>query len=733
MKNILKLLLLAIVGCGATSCQDFLYPEPTDTLVDETYYTTDAQVQTALTSIYATLRSSQLGTTYLFTMMGYTDEDIHYNSSDDRVGDYSAISTNSTVLSFWTALYAPLKDIAYLLDGLERNVDNLSESTYKHVKGEALFLRGYFHFLLAQWFCHPDVGIPMSIDKITTYEQTMMELSSLDDFYVQIIEDMEAAEVLLEDQTWASLGYSERVTLNAVRGILARVCLSGAGFPNYGLYKGETDPEFYYKKALSKALLVTEMGHELCSEYSEVFIAEVEDRYVSENIWEIGYNYTGDSDSDTNTAGGIGTQSVMGMGRRAEDPETGDYLYDSVLVWNSYRYCNPTLYITYGHGDTRRMWNYPNFTYEQNSLNKIPKTLITSICSESAMGLSHYESGTLPTSFLWAASGGKWRREYEDRITRDQNSSTTNFPLLRYSDVLLMVAEAYIELGEPAMAAPYINQVRERSIPYTSSTKIVNRILVDNSSSYNKGWAHTPVINVIDPGSGTGFEFMTEASLYSDNGLLTIGITEPGSGYTTPPTLEAEAPYQTWAANTSYKINDYVSVVDGTTVRIYQALTAGTSTSVAPSFTITALTETTSPTYDDAKAEQGIAWDYLTAGTTAVPTLTVETIDSDVADVSYHVNISDQDAMREFLRDERMRELCFEGLRRLDLRRWGTLYDVVKGYDELREGGVVGVPLTTGSTGMSNVAGYMADYKMYLPIPLTQISLNRNLIQNPGY
>ncbi len=752
MKNILKFLLLVIVGCGVTSCKDFLYPDTTDSLDDANYYTTDAQVESALTSIYATLRSSNLGSTYLSTFTGFSDEEYHYNSSTDRVMDFSVTSSNSSVKNFWTALYAPLKDVAYLLSGLERNIDNLSEDVYKHAKGEALFFRGYFHFLLAQWFCHPDIGIPMYIDVITSYDDTKMPLSSLDDFYVQIIEDMEAAEVLLEDQTWASLGYSERVTVNAVRGMLARVCLFGAGFPNYGSYKGEKDPEFYYKKALSKALLVTEMGHELEDNYSSVFIAEVEDTYVSENIWEVGYDYSGSGASETSTAGAIGSQTIMGPRRRCWDFTTSEYIYDSCLVWNVYRYFNPLLYQAYGHGDTRRAWNCPNFTYEDQTMKKVPSTERSRTCSTTAMGEEMYNTGILPTGLLWGQAGGKWRREYEDRVSRDQNSTSTNFPLLRYSDVLLMVAEAYIELGQPANAAPYINEVRYRAVPYTSQTKIIGRIVTNNQEYYERGYGRDPVITMTDPGSGEGFEFFSATNLYGSvysythsgyYGHLNIGISNPGSGYTVPPTLEAEASnFETWEANTLYKAGEIVSVLNSSSVPcMYQALEDGTSTSVSPSHTEDLYDETnealeyeiTDPTYTEAYEEQGVAWSYLSTCNASAPEIEVVTIDSDVADVSFHVDVTNQEDMRDFLREERMRELCFEGLRRQDLRRWGLLYDTIKNLVNLRDGGVEGIPATTGATYFDNIVTYMVDYKLYLPIPLTQLSLNPNLIQAPGY
>jgi hypothetical protein len=44
-----------------------------------------------------------------------------------------------------------------------------------------------------------------------------------------------------------------------------------------------------------------------------------------------------------------------------------------------------------------------------------------------------------------------------------QNNTDDNWPLYRYSDVLLMLAESLNEQGKPADALPYLNQVRTRA------------------------------------------------------------------------------------------------------------------------------------------------------------------------------------------------------------------------------------------------------------------------------
>ncbi|NGM90424.1 RagB/SusD family nutrient uptake outer membrane protein, partial [Parapusillimonas sp. SGNA-6] len=67
---------------------------------------------------------------------------------------------------------------------------------------------------------------------------------------------------------------------------------------------------------------------------------------------------------------------------------------------------------------------------------------------------------------------GKWRRTYELILPRSTTRTATNFPLLRYSDVLLMFAEAENEVnGSPTEEAyEAINQVKRRAYGYDQFT-----------------------------------------------------------------------------------------------------------------------------------------------------------------------------------------------------------------------------------------------------------------------
>ncbi|MBS2100667.1 RagB/SusD family nutrient uptake outer membrane protein [Carboxylicivirga linearis] len=68
-----------------------------------------------------------------------------------------------------------------------------------------------------------------------------------------------------------------------------------------------------------------------------------------------------------------------------------------------------------------------------------------------------------------------------------------NIDVIRYADVLLMQAEAYIELGQPEMARPLINQVRKRAAESTGRTRFADgsapsNYLISEYDGTNLAW-----------------------------------------------------------------------------------------------------------------------------------------------------------------------------------------------------------------------------------------------------
>ena len=101
-----------------------------------------------------------------------------------------------------------------------------------------------------------------------------------------------------------------------------------------------------------------------------------------------------------------------------------------------------------------------------------------------------------------------------------------------------------------------------------------------------------------------------------------------------------------------------------------------------------------------------------------------------------------QSTLRELLRRERRVEFASEGLRRSDLKRWGLLTSTLSGFQILRYDGDVTKTLNAEGdynvkiTGKNVVSGETYKFQKHnelLPIPLTQMEINKKLVQNEGY
>ena len=89
------------------------------------------------------------------------------------------------------------------------------------------------------------------------------------------------------------------------------------------------------------------------------------------------------------------------------------------------------------------------------------------------------------------------------------------------------------------------------------------------------------------------------------------------------------------------------------------------------------------------------------------------------------------DSFREFIRNERRIETCFEGIRFFDLRRWSTTLDelnvAVHGVRITREG------TNSYTYDFDEVVQNLSFKSAYLPIPYQQMLLDNGLVQNEGW
>ncbi|MBZ4191413.1 RagB/SusD family nutrient uptake outer membrane protein [Niabella beijingensis] len=427
--KILPVLFLGLAGVFLSSCSKILDKTPTDFVEPQNYYNSESDLRFALAGVYDPLGSEYLYASSLWFQLGNcTDESFYPNSSNSFSAPmfYQFDYTNPYISGLWQDCYKGIERANLLIENIGKPV--MDESKRQAILGEALFLRAYYHFLLVSNF-----GTVLLKTHSTTNVSTVdLPATPAKQVYEQVLQDMREAEAKLEDA--ATIGNSSHVSKTAAQATLARVCLYMAGNP--------LNDKTRYAEALEWARKVVVSGqHRLLedfderltnSAYSQIFINQAQDIYdIGECMWEADFNM-----NQANTAfaegGRLGTYQIS-----CTNIDTG---YGSGGVRTTI-----SLYNLYGNGDLRRDWAIAPFTFQASgsTLTRVPYTTANIINREC----------------------GKWRRYFEPTsFIRQQYRTGQNFPIVRYADVLLMLAEADNEVNSGPTAEGYeaLNQVRRR-------------------------------------------------------------------------------------------------------------------------------------------------------------------------------------------------------------------------------------------------------------------------------
>lgn len=610
--KIYKVIILFLL-IAHTSCQKILDTKPTDFLSPQNYYNTEADLNSALTAVYSRLASEPLYGASLWTYFDVADEFFWSLTSATStlpvIVSYRYNASDVNITNLWQQLYKGIGDANMLLENI--NKPTMDETKRKRIKGEALFLRSYYYFILVQnWG-----GVPIVLKPITSPDDIMIARSTTKQVYDQILKDMETAEGLVASMK--DIGFGGRISKSAVRGILAKVCLYMAGEPlkDVARYKQARD---WAKKVIDD----TDFVHELNKSYEQIFINYAQDKYdTKESIWEV--EFWGNRQDVYVSSGRLGSRNGIEM--RNEDTGIG-WSYGQVGTLARH-------YRRYEALDDRRDWAIAPFSY-------------------SSAGVKNFYTAS---SSLYTRKVAKWRREYETVTPKNKNYTPQNFPLLRYADVLLMFAEADNELNGPRLGTPQdmggidaVNLVRRRGFGKDAHGERLQSISVNTGGS---GYAAATTTITISGGGGSG---ATATATISSGRVTAINITSRGSFYTSAPTIT-----------------------------ITGAGTGATATAIL-----------TSPT------------DYL---------LTTN-------------QTSSKDDFREAIKEERSRELCFEGIRKMDLIRWGQLITNMKQVSiEVQNEALTTYPYA------AEAGKALTNTHLLLPIPTYELSLNRLLTQNPGW
>lgn len=428
MKKIIAifLCLAAVSSCG------FLDTEPDDFVTPSNSYNDENEINMALNGVYATLAESALYGGNMLGRMGLS-ADIGYESySSDygTVGDYDVSPSDAKILTYWREFYEGVNRANMLIKYVDK--PGLEKEVRDNIYGQALFLRAYYHFMLVIRFNR--IPLILKPAENSSREELQIPQSEPRDVYLQIIKDMEEAAKLVKPAS--EVESPCRVSQSTVYGMLARVCLYMAGYP-------VKEPGMHAKAKEYAQKVIGTGFHALNPSYEDLFLDYIQDRYDSqESLFEVEF-YGNNEGSYTTTAGMVGRNNGVGCSSQ-NVTTTGQTLVQMYGYSIGAIRATPYFIGLYGDGDLRRDWTICPYTYNTTT------------------GEKSYQ-----TNNLWVRYCGKFRREYELTSSRSTNYTSINFPILRYSDVLLIWAEAVASdngstAAEIEQAYEYVNQIRRR-------------------------------------------------------------------------------------------------------------------------------------------------------------------------------------------------------------------------------------------------------------------------------
>lgn len=431
----LKYYIIAMMALALTACSDFLEPDSISTFDTNYVFSNVDDARKGVNAIYVQFGVDGFRSRLSNNMTGNTDIEHQsgWTSSSDRyqIWDLNALSSNGDLRQFWNAAYTAIRDANIAIEGIEasealNSTDVVVSKTMYHLLGEAYTLRAYWYSMLTFYFGDvPNVRLAPKAgnDFFLGKEDRNIILG-------QVIEDMMAIE---EKMLWAEeLPYGiEQVSREFTLGMIARIALQRGGYyltPALNMERN-SDYQTYYQiaKAYTEKLMSLK-DRPLPEDFRQVFlnnakfVTPVNDDILFEVPFAIGNGDVG-----------------WNIGVTVQGGATASHNYGS---GNNYMAIPPSYYYSFDTLDTRRdvtcAYYIVNTDFEEEFVNG---------------GIANI-------------SQGKWSRYYLDAGPGASSAKGTgiNWPMLRYSDVLLMHAEAENELNGPTAAAlESIARVRRRA------------------------------------------------------------------------------------------------------------------------------------------------------------------------------------------------------------------------------------------------------------------------------
>ncbi|MGV8946085.1 MAG: RagB/SusD family nutrient uptake outer membrane protein [Lutibacter sp.] len=440
MKNINKIIGFVILLLTFTSCENWVDFDPHNeyAVTEADYLKTESDYQTMVVSCYTSLQwLNQL------VVVGDVASDNAVaggeNASDvlnlQQMDDYTTTTNNGHLEELWKVAYEGINRVNYLTSHKDKNLagETIEFSGKEALYGEIYFLRAYYYFNLVRLF--GDVVL-FTDHKLTISDFGTLKRVPKADVYAQIELDLNNAIAVLPPTN----SQAGRITRYAAQALLGKVLL-------------------YQDKLPAAATILENVVNgpfSLVVNFDSIFLKSGENG--PESIFEIQYSNGSPYYNWGGATRGQGNYAAQQCGVRGLNG-TANMPYAS--GWST---TLPTqeLAAAYNDGDQRR--DATCFDVEKYKIDNPALNVTYDVAPYKNTDL--YNKKYLPRK---GQTSGQVELNYDN-----------NQRIIRYSDVLLMAAEANVGTNA-AKAQDYLNRVRDRAFGDTS-----HRITVSKQAIWNE-------------------------------------------------------------------------------------------------------------------------------------------------------------------------------------------------------------------------------------------------------
>lgn len=440
MKNYFKISILLFIALAYGGCnKQILELDSLTEPISSTFYSNEQELQLALTGAYNSLIRQDYGIAYQMGIdNGGSDIGVSRGGAWDRIGAGTHATSETTALSLYNFYYQGIARSNSVLQNMAPLKGVISEIKYSQIEAQALALRAYHYSYLTEFF-----GDVPYIDFVATNpSEGLIPRTAKATVVDKILADLQTASLSLPAK-WTS-GDLGRITKGVALGLRARVAL----------YNGR------YDEAASSAKAVMDMegdaGYSLYPDYKALFqgaetaaefmlVMPFKDQFITNTQQALG------SRNSNSWSTMVPNQSIVDSYEATDGlPIDESPLYDPHFPFKNR---DPRLDASIVLPQT--IW-----------ANKVFETHPDSIILRSPTGANLGTNKDCRKIVIVAPFCGYiWKKNNIEATQKlSQQWNEFDFPLMRYAEILLIYAEAKIELGQiDATVLNAINRIRARA------------------------------------------------------------------------------------------------------------------------------------------------------------------------------------------------------------------------------------------------------------------------------